>query len=68
MNPEKIIKIVMMELTTDTLKTEQELERVMNKDLTTEDKTIKIKALVSELVRLESCMTKLSSMITNEEK
>ncbi len=54
-----------MELTTDTLKLEQELERVINSDSDTEQKIALIKSILSKMAVVEASLLKLASMTNN---
>jgi hypothetical protein len=65
MEVEKLFKIVILELTTDNLKLEFELEKTINSDLTIDEKTSKIKDLLSKIVNTEAMLTKFNSMVSN---
>jgi hypothetical protein len=65
MNVERLFKIVTMSLTTDSLKLEQELERVINSDLNITEKTETIKTLLSKIVTTEASTAKFLTMMTN---
>lgn len=69
MNGERIFKIVMMELSSDLLKLEEELECTINSDIDVNAKTIKIKELLSQIAITEAGMAKFTSMasINNNE-
>ena len=69
MNGERIFKIVMMELSSDLLKLEEELECSINSDIDVNTKTIKIKELLSQIAITEASMAKFTSMasINNNE-
>ena len=54
-----------MSLTTDSLKLEQELERVINSDLNITEKTETIKTLLSKIVTTEASTAKFLTMMTN---
>jgi hypothetical protein len=69
MNGERIFKIVMMELTSDSLKLEEELERTINSDIDVNIKTIKIKDLLSQIAITETSIAKFTNMVsTNNNK
>lgn len=54
-----------MDLTTDSLKLEQELERVINSDQEIQYKTESIKSLLSRMVTIEASLIKFTSMMNN---
>lgn len=54
-----------MELTTDSLKLEAELEKTINSDLEINDKTDKIKFILAKMVNIDSSINKFTNMITN---
>jgi hypothetical protein len=64
MNGERIFKIVMMELTSDSLKLEEELERTVNSDIDVNEKTIKIKDLLSQIAITEASIAKFTNMVS----
>lgn len=68
MEVEKLFKIVILELTTDNLKLEFELENTINSNLTVDEKTSKIKDLLSKIVNTEAMLTKFNSMVSNNNK
>jgi len=72
MNTERMFKIIIMELTSDKLKIEQELERTINSDIEIDIKTKKIKDLLAKLVTTEASIVKFNIMLkpneNNEEK
>lgn len=61
MDKNKIIKTVLMGLTTDLFKTEAELESTMNS--TSEIKLKKIKKLLNKMVLIENSIAKFNSLI-----
>jgi thymidylate synthase len=65
MNTERLFKIVIMDLTTDNFKLEQELERVINSDKNTDLKTQTIKLILSKMVSIDASITKFTSMFNN---
>jgi len=66
MNTERMFKIIVMELSSDKLKIEQELERIINSDMEISVKTKKIKYLLAKLVIAESSISKFANMLNNE--
>jgi len=68
MNTERLFNIIVTDLTSDKLKLEQELERVINSDLETETKTKTIKYLLTTLATTELSLTKFVSMVENNTK
>ncbi len=56
-----------MDLTTDNLKLEQELERVINSNKEISTKTKKIKSILSKIVSIDASIIKFSGMINNNE-
>jgi hypothetical protein len=65
METARLIKIILMELTTDNLKLEEELEKTINGDLEINTKTQQIKHLLSRIVATEASIAKFTSMMTN---
>lgn len=65
MDTQRLVQIVIMELTADNLKLEHELETTMNGDLEIEEKTKKIKFLLSKIVNTEASLAKFASMVSN---
>jgi len=65
MNAERLLKIVIMDLTTDNLKLEQELERIINSDQDIESKTHTIKSILSKMVSIDASIIKFSGMMNN---
>jgi len=60
----KLFQIITMELTSDILKAEQELESIINKnDFNINEKVIEIKDLLRELTILESSLEKFTNML-----
>ena len=68
MNTERLFNIIVTDLTSDKLKLEQELERVINSELETETKTKTIKCLLTTLATTELSLTKFVSMVENNTK
>lgn len=54
-----------MELTSDNLKLEDELERAINGDLEINVKTLTIKNILSRIVAVEASIAKFTSLMTN---
>lgn len=67
MNTERMFKIIVLELSSDKLKIEQELERIINSDMEISIKTKKIKYLLAKLVTAEASISKFTSMLQNNE-
>lgn len=71
MNQERIINLVQMDLATDQMKLEGELERIINSDIDINKKLAKIKKILAELVTIEASIikfTNLASSTNNNEK
>jgi hypothetical protein len=64
MDGERLFKIVMMDLNSDILKLEDELESTINSNLGVNEKTKKIKKLLSQMVMVESSIVKFTSMFS----
>jgi len=65
MNSERTIKIILMELTIDNLKLEDELEKTINGDTEINLKTQQIKHILSRMVTVDASIVKFTSMMTN---
>ena len=65
MDTQRLIKIMLMELTTDNLKLEDELEKTINSDLEINTKTQTIKQILSQMVTVDASIAKFTSMMTN---
>jgi hypothetical protein len=65
MNAERIFKIIMSELETDGLKMEEDLECVINSSMEINEKTIKIKELLSKIAINEVSIIKFKDMAEN---
>jgi hypothetical protein len=65
MNSERLIKMVIMDYTSDILKIEEELEKTINGDLEINRKVQKIKDLLSLMVTTETSLSKFTSMTNN---
>ena len=53
-----------MELNLDSIKLEDELETTINSDMNINDKTLKIKELLTKIAITEASITKFSSMVS----
>jgi len=67
MNGERLFKIVMMELTSDSLKLEEELEFTINSDMDVNSKTTKIKELLFNIATIEISISKFTSMVSTNQ-
>ena len=65
MNSERLIKIVMMELASDQMKLEDELEKTINSDMEINVKLISIKSLLSQMTAIDASIAKFTSMTNN---
>lgn len=54
-----------MELTSDNLKLEDELERIVNSDIDIDIKIYKAKDLLARMVTIDGSIAKFTSMMTN---
>ena len=64
MDGERLFKIVMMDLNSDLLKLEDELEMTINSSMDVNEKTKKIKTLLSKIAITEASITKFSTMVS----
>lgn len=64
MDGERLFKIVMMDLNSDLLKLEDELETTINSSMDVNEKTKKIKKLLSNIAITEASITKFSTMVS----
>jgi hypothetical protein len=62
MNSDRLHRLIIAELTSDILKSEQELERVINSNTETDKKISDIKRLLGQMITLESSLSKFISM------
>jgi hypothetical protein len=67
METNRFIQIMMMELTSKTLKIEEKLELVINSDLDIEDKTQKCKTLLRKLTLAENEHARFMKLISKDE-
>ena len=65
MNTERLFNVILLELTTDRMKLDDNLEHVINSKETIDKKTIKIKQLLTEIANNETSIVKLQSMLNN---
>ena len=65
MNSNRLFQIVVMDLTSDVLKLEDELERVTNSNLEITKKTNKIKSLLTKITNAEASILKFNGMVSN---
>ena len=64
MNGERLFKTILMELNLDSIKLEDELETTINLDMNINEKTLKIKELLTKIAITEASITKFSSMVS----
>ena len=65
MNSERFIRIILTDLSTDLMKAEEELERVINSVMDTDEKICLVKQLLEKISLIELSITKFNSMISN---
>jgi len=65
MNAERIFRIVMTDLSSERLKLEEDLERVMNSDIESEFKVQQIKSFISRIAIVDASLAQFSSMMNN---
>jgi hypothetical protein len=65
MNTERLFNVVMMELTTDKMKLEDELEMAINSKDSIDQKSAKIQQILARLSNLENSIAKFSNLINN---
>ena len=63
MNTERLFNIIVTDLSADKLKLEEELERVINSSVETEDKIRTIKHLLANLATTELSLEKFITMV-----
>lgn len=63
MNTERLFKIVLTDLSSDRLKLEEELERIINSDLETNYKVTEIKSMLGKISIIDNSLTQLTSMM-----
>jgi hypothetical protein len=64
MNSERLFKTIMMDLNLDSIKLEDELEMVINSDMNINDKTFKIKELLTKIAITEASIIKFGNMVS----
>jgi hypothetical protein len=67
MDYNRVFQILTMELTSDILKSEDELERLMNSNIDINEKISKIKEQLSKINTLEHNLNKLTNMLKRDE-
>lgn len=67
MNTDRLFKTVIMDLTTDLLKSEADLEHAINEDTLSESKINKIKHILATIVSIENSLAKFRYMINKNE-
>jgi hypothetical protein len=64
MNSDRLFKIILSDLTSENLKNEEELERVINSDNEIDVKVGRIKSLLNQISLTEISIAKFSNMLT----
>lgn len=67
MNSERLFKIIISDLTSEKMKNEEELERIINSDIETDAKILSIKNVLKEISLTEISIAKFSGMLTVNE-
>jgi len=62
MNAERLFKIVLVELTNDQLKLEDELEKTINSDMEINTKVMTIKSLLARMSANDASISRFTSM------
>jgi K+/H+ antiporter YhaU regulatory subunit KhtT len=65
MDYNKIFQIITVDLTTDILKSEQDLEVTINSVMDTDKKVAKIKKILGKITKLENSLEKFNELLTN---
>ena len=66
MNTERLLNIVMMDMTMDKMKIEDDIERTINdNDISIDEKTMKMKSLIHRLSTTENSIATFSNMLNN---
>ena len=65
MDAQRLVQVVIMELSSDKLKLEDKLESTMNSDTLIDDKIKEIKSMLAQIVSIEAMIDKFTSLITN---
>ena len=68
MNTERLIKIMLMELSNDGLKLEQDLEEAINSQIETKDKINLIKDVLAKIVTNEASIVKFNDLLNNNKQ
>jgi hypothetical protein len=68
MNSDRLFKIILSDLTSENLKNEEELERVINSDNEIDVKVGRIKSLLNQISLTEISIAKFSNMLTVNNK
>jgi len=70
MNTQRLFNVVLLELSVEKLKIEDDLERVIASDDNIDNKSFRIKQLVANLVAVEASIEKFNTMVSvnNNEK
>ncbi len=64
MNIERIYKVVLMDLTSEQLKLEEKLEKIINSDRDVSEKSPMIRGVLSDLILVETSIAKFTAMLT----
>ena len=64
MNSERLFKIIISDLTSEKMKNEEELERIINLDMETDVKILTIKNILKQISLTELSIAKFSGMLT----
>jgi K+/H+ antiporter YhaU regulatory subunit KhtT len=65
MDYNKIFQIITVDLTTNILKSEQDLEVTINSVMDTDKKVAKIKKILGKITKLENSLEKFNELLTN---
>jgi hypothetical protein len=66
MNTERLLNIVMMDMTMEKMKIEDDIERTINdNNISIDDKTMKMKSLIHRLSTTENSIATFSNMLNN---
>ena len=64
MNSERLFKIIISDLTSEKMKNEEELKRIINLDMETDVKILTIKNILKQISLTELSIAKFSGMLT----
>ncbi len=67
MNIERLFRLVVMELTTENLRLEEDLENAINSISSAKEKTTKIQRIIERMTVNDSSLNKVSTIIKNIE-